>query len=182
MKKLLILLVCVAIFGTGCGKPLSGSQQGNQAKTQVSRETTVSRSVYVIDDKAVYCKGFIINKKTKIRKMIHALGKWTSEQPQAALLCFSYPGESPVIYLNSEGFKKVTEIDITKVGTSKGLKEGDQYEKMIKLYGKPSRQGQNKTGDMYYFYDGKDSTLFVSIYDRVNRIEIQYEKFEGIYD
>lgn len=83
---------------------------------------------------------------------------------------YGYPADSSIVYITTRveigtGKSIVSHIDASLVGTNRGLRKGDSYERIAALYGWVS--GIAKKGSSYrFFLDFKDKTIEIEVNDK----------------
>lgn len=160
------VVLLVALFPVGCVNSGTSFKSQKMPEKEGAKPVINTPSILPLgnEDFVVKYNGFIFSDKVDASEMFSKLGKGTTNEGNndghvsGDYNQYGYPKDSPQITVTTKAWSAITQIEFGKIGTKRGLKNNDSYDKMINLYGIPSEQKQDEHGYLscyYYFYSNQ---------------------------
>jgi len=186
-KYILMILICSLTF-IGCkdinyanstinNKPAT-STTNNQDKIPPLTEPQKDIKPLDNDDFIVTYNNVSLSLGNDAGKVLQQLGQGTAnennnfgfvgyhDENKYKIFMHGYPTSSPIVTLYSkvtisDGTSIISQLDITNLGTNRGLGKKDSYSKMIALYGNPKKEvTENNITKCSYSFENKELDIF----------------------
>ncbi|MCY6485770.1 hypothetical protein OW763_15715 [Clostridium aestuarii] len=191
-----VLMLGMTIVFSSCGKTNTASNTDTSKQTNKSvqkEKDDLEIKPLEKSDFSVDYEGVVLNLGSNIKELVDKLGNGTAneknnfgfigwdEENKNKFFQRSYPEKKSKLHIINkvnviEGISNIEQINFGEVGTVRGIKNGDTYDKLIGIYGKPSEEvkGENDSHICIYKYENKKLIFNLDKQKIIKKILLEY--------